>query len=267
MKPTTIIRPLCYVLAVVLLLSACQPAEPSLTAPASGEMVHVLDSTDFYTIDATYALDPWDKSEEMKAWVTQIVDDRKEAWKTGGQLYNDEKEITVEFPDRAGMRYELVINCTRTESKDLGIVSYLYTLYEFTGGAHGMASVMTFNYTREGKLEAEQLLDMSEGKDIALSRVLANEAVKDEQLFDTQSMLMEGLGLAYLKDDGVTFDTDACGCDGFRFASNFENFTADDQGILVHFSNYQIGPYSAGLPEIRLTHAQIKPYLQQGFVK
>lgn len=74
-----------------------------------------------------------------------------------------------------------------------------------------------------------------------------------------EQMLPEGLGLAYIKADG-SFDKTKS--DGFDFISNFENFVILDEGIKFIFSQYQVAPYAAGMPEVVVGWDELKPYLK-----
>ncbi|MCD8538863.1 MAG: hypothetical protein LRY55_03180 [Leadbetterella sp.] len=59
------------------------------------------DSTSFYTISVEYPEESRDKEQVMKAFVQDRYNAKKEEWKTGGTLYEEEQKITKEFPDRA----------------------------------------------------------------------------------------------------------------------------------------------------------------------
>jgi hypothetical protein len=230
-------------------------------AEASIASVPVADATDFYTISAAYPQDPWDTKGEMAAYVTYVVDQKKEEWKTGGEAYNAEQDLEKQFPDRPKMKYELDISYATSTSERFGTRSYVFKAYEFTGGAHGNTAVTTFTFNEKGKVDIADVLDFANnGNDIALTRILEE---KLETILGGNSdpeTIMQGTGLAYLRADG-TFDNAKCNCDGFFFPSNFQNFTVTDDGLDFIMGQYQVAPYVVGMPEAPFTWDDLRPYL------
>lgn len=220
------------------------------------------DKNDFYEIVAKYPSDPLDKEKDIETFVLYKVKEKQNEWKVGGELYNAEQEIAKDFPDRQKIVYSYNISYERHESKDKGTVSYVFITYEYSGGAHGVSVINTFTFDSNGKLDIQEVLDLMSGDNaIKLSRVLANnlKAKGDDTI--VEDMMMQGLGLAYLKSDGVTFDKIKCACDGFNFASNFENFYITNAGITFMFSQYQVAPGAAGIISITLDWNTLSPYL------
>lgn len=139
---------------------------------------------------------------------------------------------------------------------------------EATGGANGNVTVTTFTFNKNGQVAIESVLDFGANKDITLSKLLATVAVKQNpEAFQSVEQLRQGLGVAYLKADGETFDATACACDGFLFASNFQNFSITDSGLILSFSKYAIAPGAVMTPDISLTWAELAPFLQPAFAR
>lgn len=226
----------------------------------------IKDVTDFYSITATYPHESLDTENVMEDFVKYKVNEMKEVWKIGGEVYREEQKIATNFPDRPKMQYQYDISYGKHESALHGTVSYVFTTYEFTGGANGNTKVNTFTFNKDGRVEIDSVLSLAiDNNDIKLSRVLADTAMNDaEEGFD-KTMLYEGLGLAYLKADGKTLDTKKCYCDGFFFGSNFQNFVITDEGIEFLFSKYQIAPGAQGTPKIMLPWKLLQGYLIGSF--
>lgn len=217
--------------------------------------------TGFYTITATYPDEKWDADGIMRSFVEKTITEKEEAWKVGGPIYNEEQKIAKDFPDRPTMKYEYAVTFKKYASKKMKSVSYAIFMYEFTGGAHGMTSVVTFTFTKSGALSLDSVIDFSNhGNDIALTRVLAQKLRDTLGDMKDETMIREGLGLSYLKADGKTFDKVACHCDGFFFPSNFQNFVIEDTGIRFIMTPYQVAPYAAGMPEIVFTWKELELY-------
>ena len=87
-------------------------------------------------------------------------------------------------------------------------MAHLLIIYEFTYGAWIRQCYKHFLYHLiKNGADIQDILDLSSGDNaIKLSRVLAdNLKTKGGDMIE-ENMMMEGLGLAYLKVDGKTFD-------------------------------------------------------------
>lgn len=221
-------------------------------------------STDFYTISATYPRDARDTEGKMREYVEYRVDDAREEWKTGGEVYLAERELSEEFPDRPAPQYELVIGYRAYESQKLKTATYLFSEYRYTGGAHGNTSLASFTFNDAGLVAVEDVLDFEGGKDVELTKLLEQKLIVVLGENSNTEMISQGLGLAFLRPDG-TFDREACGCDGFFFPSNFQNMIVTDEGLTFVMSPYQVAPYAAGMPEVSFTWSELAPFINQTF--
>ncbi|MEN9338618.1 MAG: hypothetical protein RI945_343 [Candidatus Parcubacteria bacterium] len=225
------------------------------------------ESNDFYTIKASYPSHSFDKDGDMKKFVDAWINKAKEDWKKGGEMYNDQKALEARFPDMSKMKFEMILSYATGTSPKLGTVSYLLSKYEFTGGAHGDTIIATFSFNNDGLIGIEKILNLSEnGNDISLTKILKSSlvsSISEESL--SMDMMDNGLGLAYLREDG-TFDNEKCGCDGFLFASNFQNFIILDEGIKFIMNKYQVGPGTLGNPATIIPWTVLKPFLNKDFV-
>lgn len=222
----------------------------------------ILDTCDYYKIMASYPVTSLDSAGTMKEFVQYRVDQKKEEWKEGSEVYNQYQEALKAAPERAGMKYEFNISYQEYLSKKQNTTSYVYTTYEFTGGANGTSLINTFSFTDKGrKLVIEDILNLNDSTAIEVSRLLADKVLQDTARFNRE-LLMDGLGLSFLKEDGFTLDKEKCKCDGFFYGSNLQNFIIQDEGISFIFNQYQIAAGSYGTPEIKLSWSELTPYLQ-----
>ncbi len=226
--------------------------------------VTINDVNDFYSISAQYPIEKMDKKSDMKEFVEYVVEQKQQEWKIGGELYLAEKDIEKNFPDRPKMQYQLDISYTFTKSNMYNSTSYVFTSYEFTGGAHGGTGLATFTFNKDGRLMIEDILDVNNNKDIEITLLIEKKLVSVLGENSSKETINEGLGLAFLKDDN-TLDLVKCNCDGFFFGSNLQNFVVTDKGIKFIMSQYQVAPYAAGMPEVLLTFDELKPYLKSDF--
>ena len=178
------------------------------------------DKNDFYDIEAVYPVEVKDKNSVIENFVLGKVEEKKEQWKIGGDAYNEEKKIEKDFPDRPKMQYQYSISYKKYESRKWGTVSYVFTTYEYTGGANGNATVNTFTFDNQGLVMIDTVLDFAiNNNDITLTKMLRDKLLMRDNA--SKDMINDGLGLSYLKADGKTFDQKKCNCDGFFFPSNF----------------------------------------------
>lgn len=239
------------------------------TALNTQEMMSVRtlsDETEFYTISARYPVDSRDRKNEVEHYVKYIVSEKQKEWSVGGEAYNEERKLASLFPDRPIIKYELAIDFKTVSSQKIGTTSYVLEAYSFTGGAHGGTNLATFTFGREGRIAVEDILNFNDtGNDIVLTRLLKTNVLEVLGEYAEESMVDTGLGLAYLKADGVTLDLTKCQCDGFFFPSNFQNFTVTDEGLVVIMNQYQVAPYAMGMPEILMRWASLAPFMNPDF--
>lgn len=125
------------------------------------------------------------------------------------------------IPRESGYERELYVRdtiCSATKK----LVSVRYTIYQFTGGAHGNTTSFALNYLPEQKrfLEKEEFFKVG-------------EAVVDSLL---QSCFVDADSVCYAVPT-------------VELASSI-NFTEDE--VIFVYDRYVIGPYSAGEVEIRV---------------
>ncbi len=217
-------------------------------------------SNDFYTISAQYPKELKDRDFIMEKDVLRIVNQKKEEWKIGGPVYSEEKLISLQYPDRPILKYELNIQYDKFESKKTDTVSYFFKNYEFTGGAHGGTGLMTYTFDKNGQVQVENILDLNGSNSLALSKMLRDRLrVSLGELYN-QEMLDGGLGLQFIKNGPIS---KSVGDDTFNFSLNFKHFVVLDEGIKFIFGQYQVAPYATGMPEVVLTWRELGPYLKK----
>lgn len=227
--------------------------------------------TDFYEITAKYPKEKWDKNNVILQFINDQVEQRKEAWAIDGDVYNEEMSVAEQFPDRPKMIYTLNINYQKFESIKMGTISYVFFIEEYTGGANGNITVQTFTFDENNLMSIESFLNLAEStkdenknvvyNDLILTKILKQKALTDSENFPNEQILDEGLGLAYLKSDGITLDHEKCKCDGWLYASNLQNFVVTDRGLIFYFNKFAITIGASGTPSIELDWTDLDPYL------
>ncbi|RDY25738.1 DUF3298/DUF4163 domain-containing protein [Romboutsia weinsteinii] len=140
--------------------------------------------------------------------------------------------------DYVKYQYEAYSNYNVTYNKN-NLISIPITTYEFTGGAHGMTYLKSFNY------------DLKTGEELKLSDIFKEEV-------DYKKITNAFIKNEISKTPGNYFD----GEEGFKGISDNQNFYLEDDGVVVYFSLYEIAPYSSGIPKFKLSYKDFGMYMR-----
>lgn len=136
--------------------------------------------------------------------------------------------------------YEFFVNFDVSYVKYHFISLVIYTYY-YTGGAHGSTIAHTFNYDLDNNKNLK-LSDLFEGNYLnIISDYCIKEILKDDNYAD-ESWVKEGAGPK---------------------AENFEAFTLTNKTLVIHFQQYQVLPYSAGMPKIAIHKSVLNNVLKK----
>ena len=135
-------------------------------------------------------------------------------------------------------QYEAYSDYQVTYNKN-NLISIPIQLYEFTGGAHGMSYLKTFNY------------NLLTGKEIKLKDVF-KEDVNYKEIVNN-----------YIKEEiSKNKDIYFSGEEGFKGISDNQDFYIDNDGIVVYFGLYDIAPYYVGIPKFKMTWDKFRRYFE-----
>lgn len=163
----------------------------------------------------------------------------KENWKARFENSTPEENIS-EIPTEKD-KFPISFN-TKIIRNDNDIISFVMYIDQYTGGAHGMQSILTFNYDLNNKKEItiddfvakypnflKKLSDQSRQK---LRTMLAKNAQVEESQIDSQML-----------NDGTESNS-----------QNFSLFTLPtDSSIIFYFTQYQVAAYVFGSSEINFS--------------
>lgn len=147
-----------------------------------------------------------------------------------------------------GRRYELKLSFTEYSSTNT--LSYLFSIYQDTGGAHPNGYFHTFVFNEQGeKLSLGGLfVDGSDYVDrlSLLSSIQIIEEMKKRLQQDDVSGAIFAEGLSPSEQ-------------------NFENFVLDGDTLAMFFPPYQVAAYAAGTFEVRVPLADLADILKPAF--
>lgn len=238
--------------------SRSQSVNSAIVQPSTD--ISLSTSTAFYTIDARYASDTRDTQGAMRAFAEYKVNEKKDEWSATSTAYADAMALAKKYPDMPQPHFEYDLTYVTYQSAALHTISYLYAAYTFTGGANGVTTLASFTFGPQGAIPIDSVLDFNNGNDIALTKLLRTKLIAALGQSADADMIDHGLGLAFLRKDG-SFDNKKCGCDGFFFGSNFQNFYVTDQGITFAMNQEAVASHADGMPEVLFTWSELAPFM------
>ena len=137
----------------------------------------------------------------------------------------------------------------KNDFKKLPYINVSFETYTYSGGAHGITVVNTFVY------------DANTGERMELGDVFSLDTPIDSSFLKR----IGELSLNALKDMDPKLETYSFAEEGTKpLPENFQTWTLEPDGMHLIFSDYQVGPYVVGRPEIVIPYEKFGPYLKIG---
>jgi len=128
-----------------------------------------------------------------------------------------------------------------------GVISARFSVYQYMGGAHGMASDLYISGSCESALEEIPLASLfSENSKKELTAIAESIFREEQDIADT----------VVLVDVGYTFKDDVF--------SLTDNFAVTAEGLLFHYNPYDIASYATGEITLLIPYEEFKPLLING---
>lgn len=196
------------------------------------ENKQIIDTTKPFNIDVTY---PYiEKENGFNESVANIINEEIKNFQENS-LSNDSavKETDPEGYSQYSRQYDLKISYEKGQV-DENIVSIIFSIYNFTGGAHGNGYFAPVNYNLKDNKEIF-LADLFIGQSDYLKKI-SDYSINDLKKQATQRLgSTEGLWI----EDGAGPKED-----------NFSVFLVNKDSITFYFSPYQVAPYVASSFEV-----------------
>lgn len=221
---------------------AFAPGDVATTTPPAvvvGEPLHIVDNGQFYEIDVTYpSATPLNASagpaadaaavSAMKTFAEQQID----AFKENNGLTTMSAAEFAELTFGRDAKYAMNMEYKVYESPKT--VSYVYSLYQDTMGAHPNTYYRTFTF------------DKASGESLHLDDLFAPGAPYLDRLSErTRADLPKIMAkMAEMTSDEV--DHDYINSGTMPIADSFGNFALEGPNLLMIFPPYQVGPYVYG---------------------
>jgi len=133
-------------------------------------------------------------------------------------------------------------------SSSVNTVSYIYTIYTDTLGAHPNGTFRTFTF------------DTNTGKELALSDLFTGSTY-----LDTLSTIARAKLPAIIGAENISSDADFIKSGTTPEEQNFQNFFFDNKDFVILFPPYQVGPYALGPQTLRIPVSELKDILKPEF--
>ncbi len=155
-------------------------------------------------------------------------------------LAADSEEFIQDF----GIPYSVQSDYEVTRNDD-SILSFIVSIYQYTGGAHGISSTWTFVFDKQKNklLSLEDVFEQETDYLFILSDAAVRE-LKTRDLLDNEEWLLEGAGAQ---------------------KANFERFVLTAKEIRFIFDAYQVGPYAAGTQEVSFPLSNLQDILDSDY--
>lgn len=184
-----------------------------------------------YEADIDYPV--FEKEPLLNAQVSDIVQKNLEAFNS--EFFSAEAPAypqAFEFDIDSSSVYE-----------DTNHISFLLTVYQFTGGAHGSTTLIPITYSKQTK----KLLSLEEAVQPARKDWLATLSTEACKQLNAQ-----------VKKQKFSSDEDWINKGTEPTKENFAIFKLEKNSVRIIFSQYQVGPYASGMPEIVVPRSLFK---------
>jgi hypothetical protein len=177
--------------------------------------------------------------------VAQSIKTRAEKWleETNITKVTDDAQAEREFGIFEGIRYAYDSTYKKVDANDY--TSYIETVYEFTGGAHGRTNNVVYTFSKKDNRQIKSLTDIYSdtvyGALSAYSRkeMPAQLAKKTIVVSEFQDMF----------DDGTKPSKE-----------NWQTFYFKGDSLVLIFGQYQIGPYVIDIHELEVPLSLLDKY-------
>ena len=184
-----------------------------------------------YEADIDYPV--FEKEPLLNAQVSDIVQKNLEAFNS--EFFSAEAPAypqAFEFDIDSSSVYE-----------DTNHISFLLTVYQFTGGAHGSTTLIPITYSKQTK----KLLSLEEVVQPARKDWLATLSTEARKQLNAQVQKQKFSS----DEDWINKGTEPT-------KENFAIFKLEKNSVRIVFSQYQVGPYASGMPEIVVPRSLFK---------
>lgn len=227
--------------SLVFFLSAILPLSVLLALGLHFNSFILDEETDNYSINVSY---PHYGNKKIENILRNYIDDYIASFKK--ELNNEPSSNWKNSLDISHERFSFSEN----------IVSYVFYIYTFTGGAHGGTNIVTksFNTDTLNELNLENVFEEDENYLEKISEL----AIKN---------LKENLISKDATPDSIKFSEEWIEEGASPKKENFKRFSLTKKEIVFYFEQYQVAPYSDGIQTVKIPYYELENFLKEPFSK
>jgi hypothetical protein len=203
----------------------------------------ILEETDVYQASGTYPITGNEFIDfDFKDLIVEQLD-----------YFKEMANANADYPPFVDSDTRYYFNSTYVVTSTSDIVkSYVFTINQYSGGAHGMQNIYTktYNLDTQELYTIEDILvngsaDLPQLAEIVRQNIESQFSEEDVESF--QDMLMDGTSYS----DG---------------SANFETFALDESSITFYFPPYQVAPYAVGTVTAYIPFSEISDIIKPEFI-
>ncbi|MGU8571048.1 DUF3298 and DUF4163 domain-containing protein [Clostridium perfringens] len=190
------------------------------------------ENTDKYEIKVKYPIIQ-DGEKEVTDKINKTIEDYTLNWINDIKLLGEEysKEYEKAGKEMPKMEAYSLFEVFNTDE----VISLPVSYYQYTGGAHGLTTKVSYNY------------NLKTGKELRLKDLF-------KEGFDYKSIIDKKVREDIEKEKELYFDNGAL----FKGVNENQAYYLNRDGIIVYFQQYEIAPYSSGIREFKIPYGELK---------
>lgn len=190
------------------------------------------ETTDKYEVKVKYPMIQGGEKEVVDK-INKIIEDYTLDWINDIKLLGEEysKEYKKSGNEMPKMEAYSLFESFYTDE----VISLPVTYYQYTGGAHGLTTKVSYNY------------DLKTGKILKLKDLF-------KEGFDYKSIIDKKVREDIEKEKDIYFENG----DLFKDVSENQAYYLNIDSIIVYFQQYEIAPYSSGIREFKIPYEELK---------
>lgn len=174
--------------------------------------------------------------------INKIIEDFTLIWISDIKLLGEEYSKKYEEAGREMPKMEAYSLYEVFDTEEL--ISVPMTYYQYTGGAHGLTTKISYNY------------ELKTGEEIKL-----NNLFKDG--FNYKDIIDKIIKDDIAKEPSLYFNNGAM----FKGVNGEQAYYLSRDGIIIYFQQYEIAPYSSGIREFKISYSVLKEGLKYNLNK
>jgi len=249
--------------------SASSSAPAASVAPSAGAIsqdyskltpVEIKKAGEGYTVEASYIQVSEGPGAEARKFINTHLESDVSSIVSGF-----ERNYAGNPPEKDMPANELSISMKEVTNNDR-ILSIDSTIYTYEGGAHGSCGIATYNFdVKTGcNISFRDLFNLEDAS-ISDARLFIDHAGERKNRWKEVLTAISDYCIEDLKkqwnNDTSSYDEEWLKSGAGPKEENFNSFNLTEEGLLVHFGQYQVNCYADGMRDVKIPYEALEKYL------